>query len=88
MGVFDTYVGVDIANLAIEAARTKDIANASFEVCDAYQLLFTDDSFEVVVVKSLLHHLRLDIALPEIDGVLGRNGVLCLREPLGVSPLF
>lgn len=86
--VFNAYIGIDIADIAIEVAREKNIRNSSFKVCDAHTLPFEDSKFDVIVVNSLLHHLDLMSALPEINRVLAADGVLCLREPLGLNPLF
>ena len=83
-----SYVGVDISDDAIALASSKNLMNCRFEECDAHNLPFSNGSFDLVVVNSLLHHLDLEIALREINRVLKVGGHLLLREPLGVNPLF
>ncbi len=80
--------GVDISDEGIEKARQRDIPNARFECCDAHALPFGDNSFDVVIVNSLLHHLDLKASFEEISRVLNAQGVLIYREPLGTNPLF
>lgn len=83
-----SYVGVDISDLAIKNASDLGLPNALFMNVDAHQLPFEDDRFDLVIVNSLLHHLALETALPQICRVLNGEGHLLLREPLGVNPLF
>ena len=62
--------GVDISDVGIELARGRGINNAECQVCDAHQLPFEDESFDCVIVNSLLHHLDLETGLMEIHRVL------------------
>lgn len=82
------YVGIDISDVAIEKANNRELPNAVFMNVDAHQLPFEAVSFDLVIVNSLLHHLLLELALPEICRVLRRDGHLVFREPLGINPLF
>ena len=80
--------GVDISDVGIELAKSKGLANTSFQVCDAHQLPFEDEFFDCVIVNSLLHHLDLNKGLKEISRVLKPGGSLWAREPLGINPFF
>jgi ubiquinone/menaquinone biosynthesis C-methylase UbiE len=52
-----TLVGVDAAGHAIEVANTnKENRPAEFLVGDAHQMPFSDNSFDVALVQSILHH--------------------------------
>jgi ubiquinone/menaquinone biosynthesis C-methylase UbiE len=82
------YTGVDISDVGIQKAQSKNIANAEFLMCDAHKLPFSDEKFDVVIVNSLLHHLDLEISLNEIHRVLNKGGILCAREPLGINPVY
>lgn len=84
----NTYYGCDISDKAIEEAKKLNIKNANFLCCDAHKLPYKDNTFNVVIVNSLLHHLELNVAIKEICRVLKKNGQLVLKEPLGINPLF
>ncbi|MBC7789360.1 MAG: class I SAM-dependent methyltransferase [Anaerolineae bacterium] len=50
-------VGADAANQAIAAAASRaDARPVRFVVADAHRMPFPDDSFDVVLVQSILHH--------------------------------
>ncbi len=82
------YTGIDISDAAIELARSKAIPNSTFMHTDGHQLPFAAATFDCVVTDSLLHHLDLSEALPEIERVLKPGGTLIFFEPLGFNPLF
>lgn len=83
-----SYVGADISDLAIVKAQSKNISKATFICCDAHEIPLEDESFDIVIVNSLLHHLDLEKGLQEISRLLNYGGYLILREPLGINPLF
>ena len=82
------YTGLDISDQAIDKANQRELKNSQFICSDGHNLPFSDSSFEIVIVNSLLHHLDLSIVLPEIQRVLTDDGKLIFREPLGTNPLF
>ena len=84
----DTYVGIDLSDKGIEAAKKLALNNCSFVCGDAHALPFQRSKFDAVVVSSLLHHLDLPIALEEISRVLKPGGALIFREPLGINPIL
>lgn len=82
------FLGIDLSDEGIQVARDRGIQNATFEVADAHRLPIADGEFDFVIVNGLLHHLNLELALPEIGRVMKAKGQLCAREPLGTNPLF
>jgi SAM-dependent methyltransferase len=79
-------VGVDAQSGQIESARKlardRNITNATFEVADAHQLPFPDNSFDAAVAHVVLMHLREPVrALTEVRRVLRAGGVVGLRDP-------
>ncbi len=75
------YYGVDISPNMVEIARKKatgrNLANINFQVGDAYQLDFGENTFDAVLTPNVLHVL-MDPArvLAGIRGVLKLDGLL------------
>ena len=82
------YVGIDISDEAIKLAKSRNIAHCEFICTDGHKLPFDKESFDFIIVNSLLHHLDLDVTLIELSRVLKSKGMLIFREPLGMNPLF
>lgn len=72
----------DISDFAINS-NIKDYPLTSYQVCDAHHLKYEDNFFDVVFGSSILHHLMLDKAIPELNRVIKPNGLLLFLEPLG-----
>jgi SAM-dependent methyltransferase len=62
-------------------AERQGVRNVSFEVGDAYQLAFADDSFDVVHAHQVLQHLSDPVAaLTEMRRVCRPAGVVAARD--------
>lgn len=85
---FYTYLGIDISDKAINKAKSLKLKNAEFICTDAHLLPMEKETFDCVIVNSLLHHLDLEKSLSEIYRVLKKDGYLIFREPLGTNPFF
>ncbi|MDH5525239.1 MAG: class I SAM-dependent methyltransferase [Desulfobulbaceae bacterium] len=95
---FQSIVGVDIDDPAIEhAKRTFHKTNLEFQVGDALNLHFPDDSFDVVICSQVYEHVPFpQKMLNEIFRVLTKGGVcyfaatnkLMWREPHYNLPLL
>ena len=83
-----TYFGIDISDKAIKIASDRNLKNSRFICTDGHILPFNNSKFDFVIVNSLLHHLDLDVCLPEISRVLKDKGELIFREPLGTNLIF
>ncbi len=59
-----------------------------FRLADPYATPFAEDSFDIVIGASILHHLELDTALAEIRRVLRPGGRAVFVEPLAHNPLM
>jgi SAM-dependent methyltransferase len=81
--------GVDFAAEAIEIARSRaEVTNGAvtYEVCSAETLTARDDSFDVVQMRGVLHHLdNPQRALREALRVAPR---VVVTEPNGYSPVL
>ena len=85
---FHTYLGIDISDIAIKKAKLLKLKNAEFICSDAHSIPIEKNTFDCVIVNSLLHHLDLKKTLKEINRVLKKEGYLIFREPLGTNPFF
>jgi SAM-dependent methyltransferase len=79
-------VAVDVAPAVAARARRKAGAGAHVAAADVEALPFADRTFDVVTGNAVLHHLRLDRAVPEIVRVLRPGGRLCFAEPNLLNP--
>lgn len=79
-------VGIDISEKGISEARKKYGHCAEYHVMDAHYIDFPDETFDLVVGRSILHHLDWETALNEINRVLKPNGKALFMEPLGDNP--
>jgi ubiquinone/menaquinone biosynthesis C-methylase UbiE len=85
--------GIDVSEGEIEQAResvdSEGFADRSrFLVADAHATGFPDDSFDLIVGSSILHHLDLRIALEELRRILRPGGRAVFLEPLWHNPLL
>ena len=78
---------IDDAIIAAEkASYSKD--RYKFRVMDAHSLDFSDECFDIVVGRGILHHLDLMVSLEEIHRVLKKGGMALFQEPLAANPLL
>lgn len=87
----DTAVdAIDIAESLIQHAQQRtDIAPGvvmSFQVGNVERLQFPDCCFDAVFGSSILHHLELERAMPELIRVLRPGGRFCFAEPNMANP--
>ena len=83
--------GIDISAAGVERARERAVDGgyeADYHVMDAEQTEFSDDSFDVVVGRGILHHLDIDRSCAEIARIMTRSGHAVFVEPLGHNPLI
>lgn len=85
--------GIDISPRRIEEARQHAAAagvaeRSDFAVMNAEQLSFAPGSFDLICGTSILHHLSLERAVPELARVLRPQGVAMFVEPLGHNALI
>lgn len=73
-----SVTATDFAPKMIEAAKKGSVPdNVNFEVADATNLRYQNDSFDLVVIANALHIIpEPEKALAEIDRVLKANGTL------------
>jgi SAM-dependent methyltransferase len=78
-------VSVDVAPGVAACARSA-APDAHVVAADVERLPFPARAFHAVVGNAVLHHLRLDRALPELLRVLRPGGRFCFAEPNLLNP--
>lgn len=74
-------VGIDMSEYLLEQARIKN-PNVQLVVGNAEKMPFTDNSFDIVFIDSVLHHFpEYGKVITEIKRVLTPHGYLCFIEP-------
>ncbi|MBN2719381.1 MAG: methyltransferase domain-containing protein [Deltaproteobacteria bacterium] len=80
-------IAVDISEDLLEEARSKtDADNVTYEIADAHNLKYDDNTFDFVYGSSILHHLEIGPAMKEILRVLKPGGKMVFAEPNLVNP--
>lgn len=82
---------VDLSPVAIEQAKQQAeerglAERITFQVMNAEELSFPDDSFDAVGGLGVLHHLNLSAALENVRRVMKPDGLAFFVEPLGHNP--
>jgi SAM-dependent methyltransferase len=77
---------VALLKSAIEAEGLQNRATAAVMDCESLDI--EDASIDVVVARSIIHHLDVETALREIHRVLKPSGKLTALEPLGTNPFI
>ena len=72
---------------AAKKLKTDKYCEHTFEIMDAHNLRFPDNSFDVVFGTGILHHLDFETALKEISRVLKKDGSIVFVEPLARNPI-
>jgi len=84
--------GIDIASVAIDQANQQaqelGVKNVTFKMMNAENLVFADDSFDLICGTGVLHHLDLEKAYAELSRALKPSGKAVFREPLGHNPFI
>ncbi|HEY1378392.1 MAG TPA: class I SAM-dependent methyltransferase [Gemmataceae bacterium] len=85
-GAVGSYLGVDLSPAAVEMARTA-FPHDEWQVADACDLPFMDESFDVVAFSSVLHHIPdFPRAVREARRVLRPDGVAFAFDPNLLHP--
>jgi SAM-dependent methyltransferase len=81
-----TLVSLDVAPAAAAQARHATGQDACVVGADVERLPFAAATFAAVLGNAVLHHLRLEHALPELLRVLRPGGRFCFAEPNLLNP--
>ena len=82
------FVVVDISKREIETVKREWGREADYSVMDAHSLAVAPESFDLVVGRSIVHHLDYEAAIREIHRVLAPGGLAVFMEPIRDNPLL
>lgn len=83
-------VGIDVSSESIKVAKDKNIPNASFFVLEKEHLPFEDESFDLIFVACVFHHIEKDKhiqILKEFKRVLKNGAKAFIFEHNPLNPL-
>lgn len=81
-----TVVAVDLTPAALALARATQERDTRLAAADVERLPFPADTFDAALGNAVLHHLRLERAMPEILRVVRPGGALAFAEPNMLNP--
>jgi len=86
-------VCINISEAALENGRASAIRkkiqfDIEFNLMDANNLTFPDESFDLVYGGAILHHLDMEKVMHHIHRVLKPGGTIMFAEPLNMNPAF
>jgi len=81
-----TVIGIDVAPSLLARARPSAPRNVRLVAANVEALPFATHAFDAVIGHAVLHHLRLDRAIPEMLRVLRPGGRFCFAEPNLLNP--
>jgi SAM-dependent methyltransferase len=85
-GTGGSVVAVDVAPALLVRARGALPDNVHVGAADIERLPFAAATFDAVLGNAVLHHLRLERAVPELLRVLKPAGRFCFAEPNLLNP--
>ncbi len=84
-----TCINISQSELEKGIKVAKDLPfEIDFQIMDANELEFPDESFDVVYGGAILHHLDIEQTLSHVHRVLKPNGSILFLEPLNMNPLY
>jgi len=81
-------ISAETIQLLKKGIRENCLNNAMAVRMDCENLTFGEESFDVIIGRSIIHHLDIEIAIREIRRVLRDGGRGVFLEPLGTNPLI
>lgn len=82
------YIGIDINRSYIETAH-KRFPNHRFIIADANAIDFPSESFDCILINSMIHHMNNEQAkkmFQSLKAIIKKNGFMIISEPLLASP--
>lgn len=88
-----SVTGIDLSEISISHCKEKAIKEGvsnrtKFYVMDGESLEFADNSFDLVVIYGVLHHMDFSVAMKELSRVLKPEGQAICTEALAYNPLI
>ena len=84
-------VGIDISDISINKAieNSKKLnLKIEYKVDNCEKSNLQSNTFDLIYGSGILHHLKLELSIKEIERMLKKNGKMVFIEPLGTNPLI
>ncbi|MDB5198805.1 MAG: SAM-dependent methyltransferase [Chitinophagaceae bacterium] len=81
---------IDISEKSIEEAQNKDVFNCDFKLYDGKDIPFPDESFDIIFMAGVLHHINLSLhnnLIREVNRVIKKAGRFYLFEHNPLNPV-
>lgn len=85
-----TAVGIDVSAASLEQARSQSIPQTTFAHFDGQHIPFENESFDVVFIAAVFHHIHFDqhlALMQEVFRVLKKGGRLYFFEHNPLNPV-
>ena len=82
--------GIDVSEKSIEEAAAKKIPNTEVKAYDGAQIPYGDEKFDLILIATVLHHIRFDLhpgLMKEVLRVLKPGGKLFIVEHNPYNPV-
>ncbi len=85
----DRVIAIDLSSKMVEVAkqRSRQYANIDFQVGDVLQWEFPVERFDAIVSIATIHHVPIDILLPQLKSALKSGGRLVILDLLEYESL-
>jgi ubiquinone/menaquinone biosynthesis C-methylase UbiE len=83
--------GIDISKISIEKAIKEAKLlnlNVEYKVDNCEETSLDSQSYDIIYGAGILHHLKLEKCIEEINRILKKDGKMVFMEPLGTNPLI
>ena len=83
--------GIDISEVSIKKAKVnaeKLKLKIDYKVDNCENSSIESNSFDLIYGSGILHHLKLESSVREINRLLKKGGTMVFMEPLGTNPLI
>ena len=86
--MINTYhvIGIDLSFESIKIAKQKN-ERANFIVCDIEALPLKDKTFDMIIIRNVLHHLLTLEPLDNLIQLLNSNGIMLIDDKIRGNPL-
>ncbi|KAJ51917.1 ubiquinone/menaquinone biosynthesis C-methylase UbiE [Clostridium tetanomorphum] len=76
----DSVLGIDISPIMVEEAKKRHTSNNIQYIVKDFDELNENTKYDCIVSVATFHHLDIETALPKINRILNKNGILIVLD--------